>query len=259
MAIDRDRALELQRRGLRDWIVMLGASSPGASLFERDGVSAAVVPACPGRSIVNSVSYTDADALARRLDEVASAYDEAGVGAWTVWVPEFDAEAIAALEEAGHVLDGSPAAMSIELGAFEPPDVGDLDWDADADPADLGRINDAAYGLPLDAGVAPGLSAPPPDDNLRLYQARAGGEPACVLGTIDHDRDLGFYFVATLPEHRGKGLARRLIAVAIGEARERGLETSSLQGSPMGQPVYARLGYGRDFVLGMYERRAGRG
>ena len=76
-----------------------------------------------------------------------------------------------------------------------------------------------------------------------------------MLGTLDHGDDLGFYFVATDPDHRGRGLASRLISVAIGEARDRGLRTTSLQSSAMGRPVYERLGYGADFKIRMYERR----
>jgi GNAT superfamily N-acetyltransferase len=253
--MNRDAALALQRRGLRDWISLLGSSSEGASLFERDGVTAAVVPACSPRSIVNCVTYTDPAVLAAALDELDSVYAEAGVAAWTVWVPEFDREAIDTLEAAGHRLDGSPRAMSLELAEFVSPEIGDLDWDNDVDPADFGRINDLAYGLAPETGLAAGFTSPPRAPNLRLYQAKVGGEPASVLGTIDHDRDLGFYFVATDPDHRGLGLASRLITVALGEAKKRGLETSSLQGSPMGQPVYRRLGYADHFAVNLYERR----
>jgi GNAT superfamily N-acetyltransferase len=247
-------ALELQKRGLRDWIRLLGSSSPGAGVHAADGITAAVVPACPQRSICNSVTYEEAGQLAEALDPLAVAYDAAGISAWTVWAPEFDREAIEALEEEGHVLDGSPMAMSLDLTGFEAPDIGDLDWDTDPDPADLGRLNDLAYGLPPDAGMAPGLAEPGP--GVTLYQARVDGEAACVLGTIDHDGDIGFYFVATHPEHRGQGLATRLMTVALLDAIERGLETSSLQASPMGRPVYRRLGYGDDFAMRMYEKRS---
>ena len=113
--IDRERLLALQRRGLRDWIAALGSASPGAQLFERDGVAAAIVPASPDRSIANSVSFSDPAALAGLLDELAGAYERAGVEAWTVWVPEFDAETIAILEAAGHAFDGKPLAMALEL------------------------------------------------------------------------------------------------------------------------------------------------
>ena len=250
----RDEAAALQKRGLRDWISLLGVSSPSAHVFAAGGVTASVVPLCPERSICNSVTYDDAAALAGGLDELAAMYEDAGIAAWTVWTPEFDADAIDILEAAGHALDAAPMAMSLVLDEFEPIEVGDLDWDTDPDPSDLGRLNDLAYGLPPDNGMAAGLSEPGPD--VTLYQARVDGETASILGTMDHDDDLGFYFVATHPDRRGLGLAGRLVTVALLDARERGLRTSSLQGSPMGQPLYRKLGYADDFALRMYERRS---
>ena len=252
--LSQERALELQQHGLRDWITLLGSSSPGASVHSADGITASIVPACPGRSICNSVTYDDAAALAGSLDALTAIYDGAGIAAWTVWTPDFDADAIDILEGAGHHLDATPMAMSIPLAEFRPGEVGDLDWDTDPDPADLGRLNDLAYGLPGDSLISPGLSHPGPA--ATLYQARVDGETACILGTMDHDDDLGFYFVATHPDHRGLGLATRLMTIALADAAERGLETSSLQGSPMGQPVYRKMGYADDFPLRMYERRS---
>jgi GNAT superfamily N-acetyltransferase len=254
--IDRDRLLELQRRGLRDWIAAMGSASAGARLFERDGVAAAVVPACPDRSVANSVSSSDPAALAGLLDELADAYERAGVQAWTVWVPEFDSETIAALEAAGHAFDGKPLAMALELEGWRAPEIGELDWDRDVDPALLGRLNDLAYGLEPEIGVARALADPLPE--YTLYQARVEGRPACVLATIDHGDDLGFYFVATDPGLRGRGLASRLMAVALADAQRRGIATSTLQSSALGQPVYERLGFAGGFRLHMYERRAGR-
>ena len=109
--MNRERALALQKRGLRDWIAMLGASSEGARVVEVDGVTASIVPTCPQRSIVNSVTYEDARALAGALDRLAVEYEDAGVAAWTVWTPGFDQAAIDLLEAAGHKLDGTPAAI----------------------------------------------------------------------------------------------------------------------------------------------------
>jgi predicted acetyltransferase len=76
-----------------------------------------------------------------------------------------------------------------------------------------------------------------------------------VLATIDHEDDLGVYFVATYPEHRGKGLASRLLTAALIEGLDRGMRTSSLQSSARGEPLYARLGYEADFRLHLYELR----
>ncbi len=252
-AMNRDRALELQKRSLWEWVGAMAAWSERASLFERDGVRAAIVPACPQRSLPNSIAYQSPAALAAALDDLAAAYDAAGVAARTVWVPEFDAEAIAVLEGAGYAFDGQPTAMSLELKSFEPLDVGDLEWGAESTPAELGRLNDLAYGFEDGDGMAAAMTAESP--GTTLYEARLGGEPACVLGTMDHGSDLGFYYVATAPSHRGKGLASRLMSVALEDARKRGLETSTLQSSAMGRPVYEKLGYEPAFALHLYEHR----
>jgi predicted acetyltransferase len=90
---------------------------------------------------------------------------------------------------------------------------------------------------------------------MRLYQARVAGEPACVMGTLDDADDCGVYLVATTSEHRGRGLARRLLHVALAEGRERGRLISTLQATKLGYPVYQRLGYEPVCALGMWERR----
>jgi GNAT superfamily N-acetyltransferase len=259
--IDRDRALAIQQRAMRDWIAMLGGSAPDSRFLEADGVAAAIVPSVPERSIANSVSYTDAGALADSLDRLAAAYDAAGVNAWTVWTPVFDREAIAALEAAGHAFDGKPLAMVLELERFEPPDLAGLDYDEGGDMPTLGDINDAAYGFAPGEGMAALFAARPEGIDVRIYRARLDGETACVLATIDHDGpegaggDCGIYFVATREDARGHGLATRLLSAALVEARGRGCTTSSLQSSAMGERIYDTLGYRRWFRLHMYERR----
>jgi GNAT superfamily N-acetyltransferase len=130
----------------------------------------------------------------------------------------------------------------------------DLDWDAGASPEEVGRVNDLAYGLsPGTFGAA--LGRLPDDLPLRLYRARVDGEEACVLGTLDDGADCGIYLVATLPEHRGRALARRLLHRALADASERGLRTSTLQSTKLGYPVYQRLGYETVCAIEMWERR----
>jgi GNAT superfamily N-acetyltransferase len=252
--VDRSAAIELQHRSLAAFVRLLASGCESSDLFERDGVLGAIVPVCPDRSVLNSVTYRDAGSLAGALEELAAAQDAAGVEAWTVWVPEDDRDAATTLEAAGHRLDATPMAMTLELGGLPDPETEELDWDDRAATADVGRINDLAYGYPVPTfGTAiTDLAADPP---LRLYQARVGGEPASVMGTLDDGDDCGVYFVATLKEHRGKGLARRLMHVALAEARERGLRTSTLQATKLGYPVYERLGYEAICRLQMWERR----
>jgi GNAT superfamily N-acetyltransferase len=252
--MDLAAALELNRRGIAAWLASTAASSEGASLFERDGVAAAIAPAVPDRSVINSVTYRGAAALTDALDDLAAAYEAAGVRAWTVWTPDGDRDAIALLEGAGHVFDAKPWAMNLDLAELPDPALGDLDWDAQASVEEVGLLNDLAYGYP-EGTFAAAIGSPPPALPLRRYRARVEGDAASVLGTLDAGSDCVILFVATAAEHRGKGLAGRLLHAALAEAHERGQASSTLQATTLGFPVYERLGYRTVCRLHMYERR----
>ena len=71
--VDRSAAIELQRRSLAAFVRLLARGSASSTLFERDGVLGAIVPACPDRSVINSVTYRDAGSLAAALEELAAA------------------------------------------------------------------------------------------------------------------------------------------------------------------------------------------
>ena len=251
--MDRDEATLLQRRGLGAFFRVMARAAEGSRLAEYPGVIAAVVPSCPHRSFPNSVVYESAEELAAAIDPLAVEYRHAGVEAWTVWVPDGDRAAVRLLEAAGHRLDAAPAAMALELAELPEPDPGDLDWDAEATPGEVGRINDLAYGH--DEGFAAAFTRLP-DPALRLYRARVEGRPVSVAAVLDVGDDALLTFVATDPAHRGRGLARRLSHVAVAEARDRVLRTSSLTASRLGRPVYERLGYRAFGTMQMWERRS---
>jgi GNAT superfamily N-acetyltransferase len=252
--MDRAAALERHRGALRSFARLVGSGAETSRVLEPDGVTASVVPAIPDRSIVNSVAYRDAGTLDAALAGLARAYEGAGVRAWTVWVPEDDRDAANVLEASGHMLDATPTAMIADLASLPDPDPDELDWSVGAAPEVMGRINDVAYGWP-EGTFFTAMPRFGQLDGLRLYEARANGEPVCVLGTYDNGDDCEIYFVATLPDHRGQGLARRLLHRALVDARERGLAVSSLQATKMGYPVYERLGYDPICQLQMWERR----
>lgn len=244
-----------QVEALRDYVRWAGSSAPGSRVLELDGVSAAIVPATPKRSIINSVAYDKPESLAAALPELTVAYEDAGIEAWLVWTPEIDAGVVDLLAGGGHRLDGAPLAMMLDLRSWEPRELGDLDWDDRASVEEVGGINDLAYGLEPPDGLTPAMRQPSPSIESRLYRARVDGEVVCVLGTIDHPSSVGVYFVGTKPAHRGKGLAARLMAAALIEARDRGASVSSLQASKLGFPVYERLGYAPHFGIHLYERK----
>lgn len=226
--------------------------SPEGRVVERDGVTAAVVPRCPERSVVNCVLYTEARLLGDALDTLAGEYDGAGVRAWTVWVPEYDADAAQLLADAGHVLDAKPAAMVGDLdGVVRPERPPEL---IEPEMRDAMRINDRAYGFDGHFERAfPEL----PHEPARVHVAAGeDGAPASTMITYETgDGECGIYLVATLPEAQGRGLAGALMRHALVEARERGCTTTSLQATARGKPVYERLGFRDIGAVQMWERR----
>jgi GNAT superfamily N-acetyltransferase len=248
-----DRELfDRQYASLRQFCAILGGASPDARVVERGEVLAAVVPAAPDRSVVNSVAYGRAGELEQALPELAAVYEETGVRAWTVWVPHHDAEAARLLERAGHVLDAAPAGMAMELSALQAPRPADFDLDPEPGVATVARLNDLAYTYGGNHFERALQTAP----SLHCYVTRLDGQPVCCVGAHDHDGDCSIVLVATIPEARGRGLAARLLAHALHEARERGCTTTSLQATKMGQSVYSRLGYRDLGATQMWERRA---
>jgi GNAT superfamily N-acetyltransferase len=224
------------------------AMGRGASRWvERDGVGALVSPTAPERSLVNAVVCERGADLPAAYERLEAEYAE--VNAWTVWVPESETESAAFLESRGHKLDAAPAMMALDLRTFSPQ--GPLpDWKPGT-VEELARINERAYPW-RDGSLERAILGSAFDDvEFRLYVA----EGASVLGIDDCDGDAGVFFVATLPEARGRGLAGGLLAAALVEARDRGCDISTLQATKMGEPVYARLGYQRLGAIQMWEKR----
>jgi GNAT superfamily N-acetyltransferase len=236
---------------LREFFRLTARASPGARAAELPGLTASVVPLTPDRSVMNSVVYETAEDLERALPDLGAIYSDAGVRAWTVWVPAQDTRAAGALSAAGHLLDAEPAVMCMELSALEAPRPDDLELDPEPSVAVLADLNDRAYGYDR------------PDFSLGLaelrgvtvYVACVDGVPASCLGALDHEGDCCITLVATRPEARGRGLAGRLMALALHEARERGCTTTSLQATKMGHPIYAALGYRDLGPIQMWEHR----
>lgn len=211
-----------------------------------------MAPATPHRSFPNGVVYSDPAALEAALDELAGAYEQAGVLAWTVWVPEADLVTANLLARAGHALDATPAAMVADLRGVERPPPERLALRRDVDLRTLAAVNDRAYGTTGDFLAMLGDGRPP---SGHVYGAQLGDEVAAVLWALDHEDDCHVSLVATVPEARGRGLALGLMRHALADAAERGAATSTLQATAMGRPLYERLGYRDLGPLQMWERR----
>ncbi|MGZ5420170.1 MAG: GNAT family N-acetyltransferase [Solirubrobacterales bacterium] len=253
--MDAAQAYERMLLSMLDFWRGVAAASAESSVIEGDGILAAVVPSAPSRSFFNSVLYEDPVALPDRLDELAAAYGQAGVAAWTVWVPRDHAETAELLEGAGHKHDAQPRMMVLEdLESVEPSRLEGVEWTRDPDPREFGLVCDRAFGIEGEGflqAVDDRLEIP----DAHLYLAQHEGEPAATAMIIDRDGDAGVFAIATDPAAQGKGLATALVCQALCDARERGCETSTLQATKRGFPIYERLGYTNHGPIDMWERR----
>ena len=238
---------------MRAFFRLVGRSSEGAHLIELDGVIGSGCPKVPERSLPNSVVYESQDALIAALPELARRYEDAGIAAWTVWVPEGDTAAAAALAEAGHTLDADPAAMTMDLAGLPEP-TGELDHRTGDDLMPVvAAINDAAY--PFEGTPFTDFTSRHPHGTTVNYVAYEDGEPAAALVILPVEGDASVWDVATRPASRRRGLGGRLLHRALWDARERGCDISTLQATKLGEPVYARLGYRSHGAVQMWERR----
>lgn len=214
-------------------------------------VLAAVTPAAPERSIPNSVVYEDPGDVVAALPTLRELYADAGVRAWTVWVQPGDDELAAALERAGHAFDGKPMRMGAALDELDLSAGLDAQIARVTDWRGVGELNDRAYGV---SGLAEGFAGYRGDDT-HGWLALLDGRPAATVSVLEHAGDAFVVFVATDPEARGCGLCRGLMSHALRTAAEHGCTTTTLEGSPMGEPVYARMGYRSLGRFGLWEHR----
>jgi ribosomal protein S18 acetylase RimI-like enzyme len=239
-----------QVAGHRAWYATF--ASAGSEARDFGSAQALLTTARPERSFVNAVVYDDwADVP---LEELSAFY--APVEAWCVWVQPGHDELAEACAARGMVVDGTPTLMAAAVDEVDiaPRDVPaeivhEVDW------AQMGRVNDAAYGLPAEhlAPVIRGLEA---DDGYRAAIARRDGAPLACAAVFVHDGNAEVVFVATLPGERRRGLAAECMRAALRQAAQDGCTTTTLEATAAGEAVYAAMGY-RSF--GSYRMMEARG
>ena len=102
----------------------------------------------------------------------------------------------------------------------------------------------ATYGMaPEVATSALGERAVLEAPHIVTLLARLEGRPVAGAMTIVTHGVAGIYWVGTVPDARGRGLAALVTRVAGNAGFDLGARMASLQASPMGEPVYRRMGY----------------
>jgi GNAT superfamily N-acetyltransferase len=237
-----------QWAGIVALVRLLGAHAPRATLIERDGMVASVMPPTPRSSIMNCALAVDPAESPRGLAELAEAFRQGGAEKWGLWADGADDTAAEAAARQGMVLDSRPAPMVVRLDALP---FGDAPPRTAVDLATAGRVNDLAYGYE-EPKLAPAIAALP-DTALTYGDATSSS----VALAYDIKNDTAVWLVATLPHEQRKGLSRRVLQRLLLDARERGQKTASLQASQAGRPLYERLGFATVGTLHFYEERFG--
>ena len=184
---------------------------------------------------------------------------------FTVWArpePAEDRELIATVEDAGlqRVYEMPEMVLGRRAEEEDPPPGAELRRVTSAeDAAGFWQVAAAAY---VSNGFPPetfsyyedheGLWA----DNVATFLARVDGRPAAIAMTIVTHGVAGIYWVGTTEEARGRGLARSLTATAVNAGFDLGAESASLQASPMGEPVYRRMGFETVFNYRLFMQAA---
>lgn len=138
-------------------------------------------------------------------------------------------------------------ASKVEMPRITPHWRVDLLSNTDEIPAfiDVAAKSFASLGLP--AFLTPSYFVDPtgllaPDIHIALARNEQGLTAACAM--VMHTGDVaGVYWVGTLPEARGHGLAAACTAAVTNLALEHGAKAVTLQASHMGEATYKRLGY----------------
>ena len=153
-------------------------------------------------------------------------------------------------ESAGLPLTGASPGMVLErrLPDRAPPaGVTIRTVETEADASDFARVGDEAYrtlGMPPGCALAMlGRLAVLRAPHVTSILACIDGTPAAGAMVILTHGIGGIYWVGTTPAARGRGLGELVTRIVGNVAFDAGARTVVLQASPMGEPIYRKMGY----------------
>ena len=163
---------------------------------------------------------------------------------------EADADLAAAADDAGllTVVDVPEMVCRERLPDVPPPEGIELRWvDDDEGVAAFVEVVATSYetlGLPAEA-VRDSITDPARvrTPNVFTVLALLDGRPVGAAQTLLSHGIAGIYWVAALEDVRGRGVGEAVARAVTNRAFDEGARANSLQASPMGEAIYARMGY----------------
>ncbi|HEY7357929.1 MAG TPA: GNAT family N-acetyltransferase [Ktedonobacterales bacterium] len=172
------------------------------------------------------------------------------------------------LEQHGFLCQGSVPGMAAQLERLPaevavPPRLEIARVANEAQLQEWAAVAGQAYGEPADVQQARfavhaafGFAEDAP---LQRYLARLDGKPVAMSELFLAAGVAGIYDVATMPQARRQGIGAAITHVPLLTARARGYRIGVLEASPMGEPVYRRLGFEEYCRFTLYEWEPGAG
>jgi ribosomal protein S18 acetylase RimI-like enzyme len=161
-----------------------------------------------------------------------------------------DDDIASALEAEGLTRIGNSPGMALDAPLPDKPlpDGVTIEQVAGRDAArDFAEVSGAAYAV---YGLPPHVAAEQFADwrffeqpHVAAFVARIDGRPAAAAMVLVSHAVAGIYWVGTMPQARGKGLAEACTRTAGNAGFAMGATVAALQASVMGEPVYRRMGY----------------
>lgn len=220
-----------------------GTSKSGELLETRDFVAAnSKAPVAEfNQAYIKQPGYR----LERALDRLIAHYGRAGMP-FRVHLAAQEEEVRPLLEARAFKRAPDLPCMVLDDMHVEAPSVEGLVCKAvesDAELGDFQRVAFESFGYPV--AMAPValteqlLGLP----HVQLFLGYVDGQAACCSMTVITADVAGLYWVGTLGAQRRRGVGAAITARAVAGGRERGCRVACLQASPLGAPVYRRLGF----------------
>lgn len=90
------------------------------------------------------------------------------------------------------------------------------------------------------------------DGHYKVFIARENGKAVSAGLAFLNENVAGLYFIATLPEYRGKGYASALVSDLIKHSFESGSEMIVLHASDAGEKMYLNMGFAMTGIISTY-------